>query len=112
MKDAQDIMMCTANQRRLESPPFRVGNRIYVHTDHIRTNRSARKLAEQKIGPFLIVSQPSAMSFTLRLPATICIHPIFHISQLEPEDPNTFQDHDQPPPPPLIVDGKPEYLIE
>jgi hypothetical protein len=96
----------------MEPPPFHVGDRVYVRTDHIRTNRSARKLAEQKIGPFTIVSQPSTMSFTLRLPATIRIHPVFHVSQLEPEDPNTFQDREQPPPPPLIVDGKPEYLIE
>jgi hypothetical protein len=75
-------------------------------------NRTARKLAEKKIGPFPIISQPSAMSFTLRLPSTIRIHPVFHVSQLEPEDPNTFADREQPPPPPLIVDGKPEYLIE
>ncbi len=45
-------------------------------------------------------------------PATIRIHPLFHVSQLEPEDPNTFQDREQPPPPPLIVDGQPEYLFE
>ena len=52
------------------------------------------------------------MSFTLRLPSTIRIHPVFHVSQLEPEHPNTFQDRDQPPPPPIFVEGEPEYLIE
>jgi hypothetical protein len=60
----------------------------------------------------MIISKPSAMSFTLQLPAKIRIHPVFHVSQLEPEYPNTFEDREQPPPPPLIVDGKPEYLIE
>jgi len=52
------------------------------------------------------------MSFTLHLPSTICIHPVFHISQLEPEFPNTFDDCEQPLPPPIIVDGTPKYLIE
>ena len=112
MQDTQDTMTRYANQDRLEPPPFRIGDRVYVRTDHIRTNRTARKLAERKIGPFPIVSQPSAMSFTLRLPGTIRIHPVFHVSQLEPEHPNTFTDREQPPPPPLIVDGQPEYLIE
>ena len=112
MKDAQDTMSRYANQDRIEPPPFRVGDRAYVRTDHIRTNRTARKLAERKIGPFPIVSQPSSMSFTLRLPGTIRIHPVFHVSQLKPEHPNTFADREQPPPPPLIVDGQPEYLIE
>ena len=112
MQDAQNTMSRFANQDRLEPPPFRIGDRAYVRTDHIRTNRTARKLAERKISPFPIVSQPSAMSFTLRLPGTIRIHPVFHVSQLEPEHPNTFTNRDQPPPPPLIVDGQPEYLIE
>ena len=112
MQDAQDTMSHAANQDRMVPPPFQVGDCVYVRTDHIHTNHAAWKLAEQKIGPFLIVSQPSTMSFTLRLPATICIHPVFHISQLEPEDPNTFQDREQPPLPPIFIEGKPEYLIE
>jgi len=112
MQDAQDSMAHYANQDCMESPPFRVGDRVYVRTDNIRTNRTARKLAEKKIGPFPIVSQPSAMSFTLCLPSTIRIHPIFHVSQLEPEHSNTFADREQPPPPPLIINGQLEYLIE
>jgi len=74
-------------------------------------NRTARKLAEKKFGSFPIVSQPSAMSFTLRLPSTIHIHPVFYVGQLEPENPSTFEDRDQPPRP-LIVDSIPEYLIK
>ena len=46
MQDAHDTMSKYANQDRIEPPPFRVGDRVYVrHTDHIRTNRTARKLA-------------------------------------------------------------------
>jgi len=96
MQDAQDSMLRNANQGRLESPPFRVGDLVYLRTDHIRMNRTARTLAEKKIGPYPIISQPSAMSFTLRLPGTMRIHPVFHVSQLEPEHPNTFADREQP----------------
>jgi hypothetical protein len=52
------------------------------------------------------------MSFMLCLPSTIHIHPVFHISQLEPKDPNTFEDCKQPPPPPLIINGQPKFLID
>jgi transposase InsO family protein len=112
MADAQETMRKYADRDRIAAPPFRIGDRVFVYTDHIRTNRTARKLAEKKISPFPIISQPSPMSFTLRLPSTIRIHPVFHVSQLEPEDPNTFEDREQPPPPPLIVDGQPEFLID
>ena len=112
MKEAQDAMAHYANQDCMQPPPFHISDRAYVHTDHICTNRTACKLAERKIGPFPIIFQPSPMSFTLCLPSTIRIHPIFHVSQLEPESPNTFEDQDQPPPLLIIVDRKAEYLIE
>lgn len=105
-------MSLYANRNHLKPLPFCVGDRVFVCTDHIRTNRTTHKLAKQKIGPFPIILQPSAMSFTLRLPTTIRIHPVFHISQLEPEHPNTFKDREQPPLPLLIIDGAPKYLIE
>jgi hypothetical protein len=112
MKDAQDSMVKFTNRELMTPPPFRIGDCAYIQTDYICTNRTACKLAEKKIGPFPIISQPSAMSFTLRLLGTIRIHPVFHVSQLEPKDPNTFEDREQPPPPPLIVNGQPEYLIK
>jgi len=45
------------------------------------------------------------MSFTLRLPSAIRIHPVFHVAQLKPENPNTFENRNQPPPPPLTLEG-------
>ena len=64
MKDVQDTLSKYANQERFEPPPFRLEDRVYVRTDHIRTNRTFRQLAEKKIGPFLIISQPSVMSLS------------------------------------------------
>ena len=112
MKDAQDTMQKYTNQDCMQPPPFWIRDHVFVHIDHICTNCTTHKLAEKKISPFPIISQPSPMSFTLHLPSTIHIHPVFHISQLEPKHPNTFKDCEQPPPPALIVDRKPEYLIE
>jgi len=37
------------------------------------------------------------------------VHPVFHISQLEPAIPNTIPDWIHPPPPPVEVDGKLEF---
>jgi len=39
------------------------------------------------------------------------IHPVFHVSQLEPATLNTIPNHIQPPPPPVEVNGEPEYEI-
>jgi len=112
MKDAQDVMSYYANQDRMATALFCIGDRLYVRVDHIWMGRTARKLVEKKIGPFPINYQPSAMPFTLRLSSTIHIHPVFYMSQLGPDYTNTFGDCNQQPSPPLIVDGQHEYLIE
>jgi len=39
------------------------------------------------------------------------VHPVFHVSMLEPVTPNTFQQHFEPPPAPVIVDRELEYEI-
>jgi len=39
------------------------------------------------------------------------VHPVFHISMLEPATPNTFQQRSKPPLAPVIIDREPEYKI-
>jgi len=39
------------------------------------------------------------------------VHPVFHVSMLEPATPNTFQQRSKPPPVPVIIDREPEYEI-
>ena len=39
------------------------------------------------------------------------VHPVFHISMLEPTHRNTILERSQLPPPPVEIDGEPEYEI-
>jgi Chromo (CHRromatin Organisation MOdifier) domain len=39
------------------------------------------------------------------------VHPVFYVSQLKPETPNTISNRVQPPPPPIEVDDDVEYKI-
>jgi hypothetical protein len=39
------------------------------------------------------------------------VHPVFHVSILEPSTPNSVPNHIQPPPPLVIIDEEPEYKI-
>jgi len=39
------------------------------------------------------------------------VHPVFHVSMLEPATSNTFSERIQPAPAPVIIDGEPEYEI-
>jgi hypothetical protein len=48
----------------------------------------------------------------LRLPNTFCgVHPIYHVSMLEPAVPNAIPNRVQSPPPPVNVEGEIRYEI-
>ena len=60
----------------------------------------------------MIIAKAGTRSYTLRLPENLrSVHPVFHVSQLEPFAPGTIPNRTQPPPPPIEVDGEAEYEI-
>jgi hypothetical protein len=101
-----------ADAKRFRPPQIKIGEHVFVKSDHIRTTRPSRKLAEKYLGPFEVIAHPSKQSYTLRLPEHLrSIHPVFHVSQLEPQIPNTIPNRVQPVPPPIEIDGEMEYEI-
>jgi hypothetical protein len=63
----------------------------------------------KKFGPFRVKRNIRDISYKLELPKTIRIHPVFHISLLEPADPDTPEG----PAPELHPDAQQEeYKVE
>ena len=109
---AQRQYQPSANSYRQQLPDFQVGQLVFVRLQYFWMTHLSKKLSEKYLRPYGIIAQPSLQSFTLCLPDTIrAAHPVFHVSMLEPATPNTFQQHSEPPPAPVIIDGEPEYKI-
>lgn len=71
------------NQKRLKGPTFEKGDKVYLLRKNIKTKRPSDKLDHKKLGPFTVTRRISDSNYELRLPDTMRIHPIFHISLLE-----------------------------
>ncbi len=109
---AQERYWKNVDKHRAEAPKLKVGNQAYVKVKFFRTRQPSKKLSEKNLGPFDVIGKPGTHSVTLRLPHQFCsIHPVFHVSQLEPTQPNLFLLQQQPLPPPLQVDGETEYEV-
>ncbi len=109
---AQSRYKIQADKHRNPAPPFKVGDKVFLSSKHIKTTRPTAKFTEKFLGPFEIIAQPGSHSFTLKLPSDLhAIHPVFHISQLEPVEENTIPNRTQPPLPLVEVDGEEQYEI-
>ena len=70
-------------------PQLKKGDKVYLLTKNLKTRRATKKLDQVKVGPFLISEVRGPVNYKLQLPDDARIHPVFHISLLEPADPET-----------------------
>jgi len=73
---------------RRDAPTLKRGDKVYLLRRNIRTKRPSNKLDFKKIGPFKILEKRSTVNYKLELPKGMRIHPVFHISLLEPAPKN------------------------
>jgi Chromo (CHRromatin Organisation MOdifier) domain len=113
------------NKKRLRGPTLSEGDLVYLLRKNIKTKRPSMKLDHTKLGPYKIQKTLGPLTYELELPQSMRIHPVFHISLLEPaprgakqtqiqlndETQNDVYDvkkvlDDQ------VIDGKTHYLIK
>ncbi len=64
------------------------------------------------LGPYKIIKVVSPWAYKLELPDEVQIHPVQHISYLDPVDEDPFPRQRTPPPPPVQVDGEDEWYVD
>jgi len=100
------------DQHRKPDPNLKSGDMVWFLTRNVRTTRPCKKLDYKKIGPFKILAKIGSSAYKLNLPDTMKIHNTIHISLLEPYEDNKLPSQRQEPPPPIIMEGEPEYELE
>jgi len=58
------------------------------------------------LGSFTIMKQINIEAFQLKLPNSMNIHRMFHVSLLEPYHVSPISGRTHKPPPPMIIDGE------
>ena len=109
---AQQHYQKSADARRSPAPDFKVGDKVFVKAQFFQTTWPSKKLSKKYLRPYKIISHPGTLSFTLCFPESMCsVHPVFHVSILEPTIFNTFSKRIQPAFTLVIIDREPKYEI-
>jgi hypothetical protein len=107
MKRHYDIQRTDTSQIQIEP-----GSKVWLDARNVTTTAPSKKLADKRLGPFKVLSKVSSLNYKLELPTSIPIHPVFHVSLLEPYIETTIPNRTQPPPPPIVIEGEPEYEVD
>jgi len=73
-----------ANKARHPDPVLNPGDKVWLRRKKIQKIRPANKLDHKQISPYPGLEKLGSRAYMLDLPATVKIHPVFHISLLEP----------------------------
>jgi len=111
---AKDDMARYYNCRRSPAPSFSPGDMVYLDSEDIQTTCPSKKLSHHRLGPYPVARRVRKYAYRLVLPPLMrCLHPVFNVVKLSPtpDDPIVGRRRN-PQPPPELVDGEEEYIVE
>ena len=110
---ARHALYADRHREAFNPADYAPGRLIMLDRRNIDTKRPSRKLDDKRLGPFPIVQAVGPSSFRIKLPRTMSrLHPVFHVSLLEPYRPNKIKSRIIPAAPaPELVDGHEEYDV-
>lgn len=108
---AQETHALHYDRNRSKGPQYKVGDKVWLSTKHIRSQRPTGKLDNKRLGPFQIIALAGTRSYKLELPHTMRIYPVFHTNLLEPYKEDPIEGRTSVPSPPVIIDEHQEYVV-
>jgi len=72
------------DRKATEQPSIEVGDLVMLNAKNIPTKRPSKKLSPTLYGPFKVLEKNGSRAYKLEISPRWKIHPVFHISLLEP----------------------------
>ncbi|MBW0524648.1 hypothetical protein O181_064363 [Austropuccinia psidii MF-1] len=101
-----------AERNRAIPPDFQPGDKVWLAFKNIKTERPTKRLPERWLGPFEVIKKIGSHAYHLKLPQQWkSVHPVFHVSLLEPVKQSAIPNQHQLPPPPVLVEEQEEWEV-
>jgi hypothetical protein len=109
--EAQERHKRNVDKSRKQNPNISVGDKVWLLRRNLKTHRPSNKLDYRHLGPFCVSKQVNEVAYRLDLPSSMKIHPVFHVSLLEPYKESTIPGRLPAPPPPIEINGEKEFEV-
>ncbi|MBW0530069.1 hypothetical protein O181_069784 [Austropuccinia psidii MF-1] len=93
------------DRNRSIPPDFQPGDTVWLVSKNIKTTRPTKKLSERFLGPLEVLKKIGSHAYHLKLHQQWKqVHPVFHVSLLDPVKQSTIPNKHQLSPSPVIVE--------
>ena len=101
------------DRKARQQPDIKVGDLIRLNGKNIRTKRPTKKLSLRLHGPFKVLEvKKGERAFKLEISPRWKIHPVFHVSLLEPNRGSVREEREHPPRESEDIEGDLEWEVE
>src|SRR5712675_102990 len=113
-EQAQDALKQTQENMIKETrfKEFEIGQKVWLEGKNIKRPYDSPKLSPKRYGPFRVVAKISPVAYKLQIPATWQVHDVFHASLLTPYKETVEHGKNFLEPPPDIIEGEEEWVVE
>ena len=105
---AKENFKVQADKHRSLETNFKVGDLVWLSIKNLYLH-GKKKLLPRYVGPFQITQVINPVAVKLLLPASMKIHPVFHVSLLKPVTPGTRLSK---PPTSVTIEGHQEFEVK
>ena len=113
MEEALKNMKRQFDKRRRNPQGLKIGDNMWLENRNIQLNQSSKKLDNKRYEPFRILKNIGSGTFQLELLEGWVIHNVFNKDLLtQCVEPKFKGQHEEPAPPPMIINEKEEYEVE
>jgi len=107
--EAQERQKRNVDKSWKQNPNISVGDKVWLLRRNLKIRRPSDKFDYHRLGPFRMNKQVNEVAYKLDLPSSKKIHPVFHVSLLEPYRELTIPRRLWAPPPPIKINGEEEF---
>jgi hypothetical protein len=100
---AQERQKRNADKSQKQNPNISVGDKVWILRHNLKIRQPSDKLDYRRLGPFRVSKHVNKVAYRLDLPSCMKIHPVSHVSLLEPYKELTIPGRLPAPPPPIEI---------
>jgi len=112
LEDTREWMKKYYDRKATEQHGIEVGDLVMMNGKNIRTKRPSKKLSPKLYSSVKVLEKKGSRAYKLEISPRWKIHPLFHVSLLEPNRASDRPSREQPPQDPEDIEGDLEREVE